>query len=189
MVSLSKGGKVNLSKEAPGLTNVGVELGWDPSSYDKKTADLDSSAFLSGSDGKVRSEDDFIFYHHTEHSSGCIKHSGDVTQGGGKEIIEVYLDKVPADIEKISFTCTIYDKTGKLNFGQVKNAYIRIFDLTDGHDLIRYDLEEDFFDETGIVVGELYRRNGDWKFNAVGKGSAGGLEFLCGTFGVGVKQE
>lgn len=190
-VSLSKGQKVDLTKGNPGLKNLLVGLGWDTNKYDGGfDFDLDASAFLCGDDGKVLSDSDFIFYSNLKHSSNAVEHTGDNTDGEGEgddEVIKVDLSLVPANISKIAFTVTIYDgENRRQNFGQVSNAYIRVVDQMSGREVIRYDLGEDFSIETAIVVGELYRNNGEWKFNAIGSGFQGGLAALCRNFGVNV---
>ncbi|MCC8043590.1 MAG: TerD family protein [Oscillospiraceae bacterium] len=190
-VSLTKGQKVDLTKTNPGLKKIVVGLGWDTNKYDGGfDFDLDASAFLLGDSGKVQADSDFIFYGNLQHSSGAVKHMGDNLTGEGEgddEQIFVNLDAIPANISKIAFTVTIYEpEERKQNFGQVSNAFIRIFDETTGKELIRYDLGEDFSIETAVVVGELYRYNGEWKFNAIGSGFAGGLYALCRNYGVNV---
>lgn len=190
-VSLSKGQKVDLTKGNPGLTKLIIGLGWDTNKYDGGSDfDLDASAFLCGDNGKVLSDSDFVFYSNLKHSSGSVEHTGDNLTGegdGDDEVIKVDLSLVPANISKISFTVTIYDaETRRQNFGQVSNAYIHIVDQASGTELIRYDLGEDFSIETAVVVGELYRNNGEWKFNAIGSGFQGGLAALCQNFGVNV---
>lgn len=190
-ISLKKGQKVDLTKTNPGLKNLIVGLGWDTNKYDGGfDFDLDAAAFLLGANGKVTSDADFIFYNQTEHSSGSVKHLGDNRTGAGEgddEQILVDLSKVPATIEKIDFTVTIHEADErKQNFGQVSNAYIHVMDETNGNEIIRYDLGEDFSVETAVVVGELYRNNGEWKFNAIGSGFSGGLAALGRNFGVDV---
>ena len=191
-VNLSKGQKVDLTKTNPGLKELLVGLGWQTNRYDGGfDFDLDAAAFLLGANGRVPSDKEFIFYGNLEHSSGSVKHSGDNLKGGegvkDDEQIIIDLSKVPANIERIAFTVTIYDhETRKQNFGQVNNAFIRIVDNATNKELIRYDLGEDFSIETAVVVGELYRNNGEWKFNAVGSGWEGGLRALCLNFGVNV---
>jgi tellurium resistance protein TerD len=190
-VNLSKGQKVDLTKGNPGLSKLIVGLGWDTNKYDGGSDfDLDASAFLCGENGKVTADSDFIFYSNTKHSSGAVEHSGDNTTGtgdGDDEVLKVDLSLVPANVSKIDFTVTIYDaETRGQNFGQVSNAYIHIMDATNGTELIRYDLGEDFSIETAIVVGELYRHGTEWKFNAIGSGFQGGLQALCQNFGVNV---
>ena len=190
-ISLQKGQKVSLTKGNPGLTKVVVGLGWDVNSFDTGgDFDLDAAAFLLGASGKCPTERDFIFYGNLKHSTGAVEHMGDNLTGegdGDDEQIMVDLAKVPANIERIAFTVTIYDAdVRRQNFGQVQNAYIHIQDMVSGADLIRYDLGEDFSIETAIVVGELYRHNGEWKFNAIGSGYQGGLAALCGHYGIEV---
>ena len=190
-VSLIKGQKVDLTKDNPKLSRILVGLGWDVNKYDGGADfDLDASAFLLGSDGKVQNDLDFIFYNNLRHSSGAVTHTGDNLTGEGEgddEVIKVDLSKVPSDIHKIAFTVTIYDADKRRqNFGQVSNAYIHIIDQTNNQELLRYDLGEDFSTETALVVGELYRHGSEWKFNATGSGYRGGLHSLCLDFGVDV---
>lgn len=191
-VNLSKGGKVSLAKAASdagisALTSVTVGLGWDTNRYDGGSQfDLDASAFLVGANGKCKDESGFIFYGNKEGAG--VTHTGDNRTGDGDgddEQIMVDLNAVPADIERVNFTVTIYDADKRnQNFGMVENAYIRVVDSNSGVELIRYDLGEDFSIETAVVVGELYRHNGEWKFNAIGSGFSGGLSALCGNFGI-----
>lgn len=184
-INLSKGQKVDLTKGNPGLKRIMVGLGWDVNAFDSGADfDLDAAAFMVGANGKCPTEQEFIYYHNLTHPSEALKHMGDNLTGEGEgddEQIEVDLDKIPANIEKVAFTVTIYDAdTRRQNFGQVSNAFIRIVDETTNTELIRYDLGEDFSIETAVVVGELYRHNGEWKFNAIGSGFQGGLAALCG---------
>ncbi len=190
-ICLTKGQKVSLTKDNPGLKNVIVGLGWDANVFDTGDAfDLDASVFLLGEDGKVTSTDDFVFYGNKVHKSGSVEHLGDNRTGDGEgddEQIKVDLSKVPENIKKIVFTVTIYDyETRKQNFGQVENAYVRIIDENTGTELVRYDLCEDFSIESAVVFGELYRNNGEWKFNAIGSGYQGGLAALCNNYNVDV---
>ena len=191
MISLFKGQKVDLTKNNPGLSKIIVGLGWDVNKYDGGSAfDLDTAAFMLGSNGKVRADSDFVFYNNLKHSSGAVQHMGDNLTGigeGDDEQIKVELSKVPSGIDKIAFTATIHEaEERKQNFGQVSNAYIRIIDEAKNAELIRYDLGEDFSIETAVVVGELYRHGSEWKFNAIGSGFKGGLRALCQNFGVNV---
>lgn len=188
-INLQKGQKVDLTKGNPGLTKLMVGLGWDTNKYDGGTDfDLDTAAFLLADTGKVSSSDDFVFYGNTQHPSGSVQHMGDNLTGtgdGDDEQIHVVLASIPQNIQKVTFTVTIYDaEVRRQNFGQVSNAYIRIVDESTGTELIRYDLGEDFSIETAIVVAELYRNGSEWKFNAVGSGFQGGLGALCGNFGI-----
>ncbi|NLK37465.1 MAG: TerD family protein [Epulopiscium sp.] len=190
-INLSKGQKVDLTKGNPGLKNVMVGLGWDVNAFDSGSDfDLDAAAFMLGADGKCPTDKEFVFYGNLSHSSQAVVHQGDNLTGDGDgddEQILIDLSKVPANIEKIVFTVTIYDaEARRQNFGQVSNAFIRLVDNSNGSELIRYDLGEDFSIETAIVVGELYRNNGEWKFNAIGSGFQGGLAALCGHFGIEV---
>ena len=190
-VNLSKGQKVDLTKGNPGLSKLMAGLGWDTNKYDGGfDFDLDAAAFLLSGSGKVASDADFVFYGNLQHASGSVVHAGDNLTGAGEgddEVINIDLSLVPASVEKIAFTVTIYDAdVRRQNFGQVENAYIHIMDDVTHTELIRFDLGEDFSIETAVVVGELYRNNGEWKFNAIGSGFQGGLHALCRNFGVNV---
>ena len=188
-INLSKGQKVDLTKGNPSLKSIMVGLGWDVNAFDSGADfDLDASAFLLGASGKCPTEREFIFYGNLEHSSGSVKHMGDNLTGEGEgddEQIMVDLSAIPSNVEKVAFTVTIYDaERRRQNFGQVSNAYIRIVDEATNTELIRYDLGEDCSIETAVVVGELYKKDGDWKFNAIGSGFQGGLAALCGHYGI-----
>ena len=190
-INLTKGQKVDLTKGNPSLKKLLVGLGWDINAYDSGASfDLDASAFLVGDNGKVPTEKEFVFYGNLKHVSGGVVHMGDNRTGEGEgddEQIKIDLDKVPSNISKIAFTVTIYEaEERRQNFGQVSNAFIRIVDEVTNEELIRYDLGEDFSIETAIVVGELYRHNGEWKFNAIGSGFQGGLAALCNHYGIEV---
>ncbi len=190
-INLSKGQKVDLTKGNPGLRKIMVGLGWDVNAFDSGAAfDLDAAAFMLWQNGKCPTENEFIFYKNLEHSSGAVKHMGDNLTGEGEgddEQILIDLTLIPANVDKVAFTVTIYDSDARRqNFGQVSNSFIRIVDETTGQELIRYDLGEDFSIETAVVVGELYRHGGEWKFNAIGSGFQGGLAALCGHYGIEV---
>ena len=191
MVSLFKGQKVDLTKGNPGLSKIVVGLGWDVNKYDGCSAfDLDAAAFMLGANGKVQSDSDFVFYNNPKHSSESVQHMGDNLTGAGEgddEQIKIDLSKIPANIEKIDFTVTIHEaEERKQNFGQVENAFIHVMNAATGEELIRYDLGEDFSIETAVVIGELYRNQGEWKFSAIGSGFSGGLASLGKNYGVNV---
>lgn len=190
-INLQKGQKVDLTKGNPKLNNLLVGLGWDVNQYDGSADfDLDAAVFMLGANGRVPTQDEFIFYGNLLHKSESVQHMGDNLTGAGEgddEQIRVNLSSVPASVEKIAFTVTIYESEARRqNFGQVSNAFIRIVNEENNQELIRYDLGEDFSIETAVVVGELYRHNGDWKFNAIGSGFQGGLAALCGHYGIEV---
>ena len=175
-INLMKGQKVDLTKGNASLKTIVAGLGWDTNKYDGGfDFDLDASAFLIGENGKVITQEDFIFYGNLIHKSGAVEHMGDNRTGEGEgddEQIKVNLQQIPSNIQKVVFTVTIYEaEKRKQNFGQISNAYIRIINDDDNKELIRYDLGEDFSIETAIVVGEIYRHNGEWKFNAIGEGT------------------
>jgi tellurium resistance protein TerD len=189
-VSLSKGGNVSLSKEAPGLTDIVVGLGWDVRATDGTDFDLDGSVFLVNAEGKVRSDADFIFYNNLKSADGSVEHTGDNRTGAGEgddEQVKVNLVSVPADVDKIVVGVTIdqADARGQ-NFGQVANAFIRVLNGADQSEIARYDLSEDASVETAMVFGEVYRNGAEWKFRAVGQGFAGGLGPLAQSYGVNV---
>ena len=188
-ISLQKGQRVDLTKDRPSLKNVLIGLGWDINHYDGETDfDLDASAFMTKANGKVGNENDFIFYGNLNHVSGSVQHMGDNRTGegdGDDEVIKVQLDKIPSDYDTISFTVTIYEAEKRLqNFGMVENAYVRLIDEDTGEELVRFDLTEDFSTETALVVAEIYKRDGQWKFVAIGSGYDGGLKALCKEYGI-----
>ena len=189
-ISLQKGGNVNLSKEAPGLTQLTVGLGWDARSSDGAAFDIDSSAFLLKTDGKVRADQDFIFYNNLKSTDGSVQHSGDNRTGMGEgddETVRIDLSKVPPEVERIAVCVTIHDADSRRqNFGQVQKAFIRCVNSATNQEVARYDLSEDGSAETAMVFGEVYRNGADWKFKAVGQGYKGGLGALASSFGVSV---
>lgn len=189
-VSLSKGGNVSLSKEAPGLSEVVVGLGWDPRVTDGTEFDLDASIFITGENGKVLNDSSFIFYNNKTSQDGSVEHLGDNRSGAGDgddEQVNVKLTGLAADVKKLVFAVTIHDaESRKQSFGQVGNAYIRVVNKTDGKELARYDLSEDASTETAMIFGELYRHNDEFKFKAIGQGFAGGLKPLAEAHGVAI---
>ena len=188
VINLSKGAKVNLSKEAPGLKKIMFGLGWDCNKYSGAADfDLDASCFLVNAMGRTTA-DGFIFYNNLIGPDKCVVHQGDNRTGegdGDDEQIYIDLDLIPDNIDKIAITVTIdaADTRGQ-NFGMVSNAYCRLVNTETDAEQIRFNLGEDFSVETAIVVGEVYRHNGDWKFNAVGQGFSGGLLALCKNYGL-----
>jgi len=189
-VSLAKGGNVSLTKHAPNLTAVAVGLGWDVRATTGADFDLDASAIMLGANGKVISDQHFVFYNNLRSPDGSVEHTGDNLTGEGEgddETINVDLTRVPPQCERIVFPVSIYDaENRRQNFGQVRNAFIRIVNRVDGNELARFDLTEDASTETAMVFGELYRHNGEWKFRAVGQGYASGLAGIAMDFGVNV---
>ena len=187
-VSLSKGGNVSLAKADPTMTKVLVGLGWDPRATDGQDFDLDASAFLLTSTGKVRGDNDFIFYNNLSDAAQSVVHAGDNRTGAGDgddESLKVDLTKIPAEVDKIAFTVTIHDaEARRQSFGQVGGAFIRLVNDATGIEVARYDLSEDASTETAMIFGELYRHNNEWKFRAVGQGYAGGLKAMCDQYGI-----
>ncbi len=189
-VTLVKGGNVSLSKEAPGLTNILVGLGWDVRTTTGADYDLDASAILVGASGKVLSDAHFVFFNNLVSPDGTVEHTGDNLTGEGEgddEIIKVNLAGMSQDVTKIVFPVSIYDADARSqNFGQVQNAYIRIVNEVGGSEIARFDLTEDASTETAMLFGEVYRHGSDWKFRAVGQGYASGLRGIAQDFGVNV---
>jgi len=187
-VSLTKGGNVSLSKQAPGMKKVRFGLGWDARSTDGADFDLDAVAVIVGSSGKVLSQAYFIFFNNLKSPEGAVQHMGDNRTGAGEgddESIVVDLPALPAEAEKVVFAVTIYEAVQrKQNFGQVSNAFIRAVDAANDSEIMRFDLSEDYSTETAIIFGELYRREGEWKFKAIGAGYSAGLEGLVKDYGV-----
>ncbi|MCP3820688.1 TerD family protein [Streptomyces sp. A3M-1-3] len=189
-VSLSKGGNVSLTKEAPGLTAVTVGLGWDVRSTTGTDFDLDASALLVDANGKVVSDQHFVFFNNLKSPEGSVEHTGDNLTGEGEgddEQIKVNLATVPAGVDKIVFPVSIHEgESRSQSFGQVRNAFIRVMNQADSNELARYDLSEDASTETAMVFGELYRNAAEWKFRAVGQGYASGLRGIAQDFGVNI---
>lgn len=189
-VSLSKGGNVSLTKEAPGLTAVTVGLGWDVRTTTGTDFDLDASAIAVNLEGKVYSDGHFVFFNNKQTPDSTIVHTGDNRTGegaGDDEAIKVNLAGLPADIDKIVFPVSIYDAENRQqSFGQVRNAFIRVVNQAGEAELARYDLSEDASTETAMVFGELYRHGAEWKFRAIGQGYASGLRGIAQDFGVNV---
>lgn len=189
-VSLSKGGNVSLTKQAPGLTAVLVGLGWDARTTSGTDFDLDASALLANTAGKVLSDQHFVFFNNLVSPDGSVEHTGDNLTGEGEgddEAIKVNLAGVPGEVDRIVFAVSIYDAEARnQSFGQVRNAFIRVANQADGVELTRYDLSEDASTETAMIFGEVYRNAAEWKFRAVGQGYASGLAGIAHDFGVSV---
>jgi len=191
-VSLIKGGNVSLTKQAgtAGLSAVTVGLGWDVRSTDGAGFDLDASAIGVDANGKVLSDQHFVFFGNLTSPDGSIEHTGDNLTGegdGDDEQIKVNLASIPAGMDKIVFPVSIYeaDKRSQ-SFGQVRNAFIRVINQANGDELARYDLSEDAATETAMIFGEVYRNGSDWKFRAVGQGYSTGLAGIATDFGVNI---
>lgn len=198
-ISLAKGQKINLSKNfgagGDGLKKLQFGLGWDTNKYDGgKDFDLDGSVFMLNDAGKSDpSGSGFIFYGNKESADGSVKHSGDNRTGegdGDDEQVVVDLTKVDSGIKKIALTVTINDAVKRAqNFGQVSNAYVRIVNPETNEELVKYELDEDYSVETAVVVAELYNKDGEWRFAAVGSGFSGGLAALATSYGLDVTED
>lgn len=189
-VSLTKGGNVSLTKEAPGLSAVDIGLGWDVNSFSGGEFDLDASAIMLNAAGKVVSDAHFVFFNNLSSPDGSVVHAGDNLTGEGEgddEVVKVNLSVVPPDVDRVVFPVSIYDADNRSqNFGMVRNAFIRVVNQTGGTEIARYDLTEDASTETAMVFGELYRNGAEWKFRAVGQGYASGLRGIAQDFGVNI---
>jgi tellurium resistance protein TerD len=191
-VSLNKGGRISLSKENPGLKKILLGLGWDARATDGGDYDLDASVFILNSAEKVRSDSDFIFYNNLKGANGAVEHTGDNRTGAGEgddEAIKIDLSKLDTqpDISKISVVVTIHDAEARhQNFGQIENAFIRVVNDETGVEIVRFDLTEDYSIETAMIFGEIYKKDGEWRFSAVGQGYAGGLAAACKRFGINI---
>ncbi len=191
-INLSKGQTINLSKSTSQLSNLAVGLGWDINRYDGgNDFDLDTEVFLVSANGKIREQGDFVFFGNLRHPSGAVEHTGDNRTGvgsGDDELIKINLKSVPEYVEKIIITASIYEAEKRnQNFGQVENAYIKLYDLDKNELLLQYDLCEEFCAETALVFAEVEKINNEWKFNAVGNGFFGGLSALCNNYGINVR--
>jgi tellurium resistance protein TerD len=189
-VQLTKGENISLSQSAANLKRILIGLGWEARSTEGNAFDLDASVFMTAENGKVRRDEDFVFYNQLESPCGSVKHSGDNRTGAGDgddETITVDMEKIPPHIQRLVVSVTIHDaEIRHQNFGQISDAFIRVVDLDTDREIARFDLSEDYSTETGMIFGEIYRHGGDWKFKAVGQGYAGGLEALCRKHGVDV---
>ncbi len=190
-ITLVKGQKIDLTKGNPGLKKAMIGLGWDTNKYSGGAEfDLDASIFLVGSNGRVNHDEDFIFYNNLVSRNEAVIHTGDNRTGEGEgddEQLIVEFDKIPQDVDRIAVAVTIYEaEDRRQNFGQVSNAFVRVVNDETNEELLRYDLGEDFSVETALVICELYRHNGEWKFSAVGSGFSGGLAALCRNYGLDV---
>lgn len=189
VVSLAKGQRVSLEKVAPGLTEIFIGLGWDTKATDGGfDFDLDASLFLLGTNEKLISDNHFIFYNNltSPDPDKSVKHTGDNLTGDGDgddEVININLQKVPSDVQKIVVVVTIHEAEQRSqNFGQVDNAYVRILNAQTNQEAARFDLTEDCSVETAMVMAELYRKDGEWRLNAVGAGYQGGLQALLNRY-------
>ncbi|RIY33320.1 chemical-damaging agent resistance protein C [Psittacicella melopsittaci] len=190
-ISLTKGQNISLSRTDPNLKNILIGLGWDARESDGQDFDLDASVFMTGADRKVPSDSYFIFYNQLKSPCGGVEHTGDNLTGDGDgddESVIVHLDRIEERITSLFVTVTIHDyEIRKQNFGQVSNAFIRLVNNDTGEEIVRFDLSEDYSTETAMVFGEVYRRNGEWKFRAIGQGYQNGLYALCKNYGVDVE--
>ena len=188
-VNLTKGGRISLNKEVPGLKKILIGLGWDTNASDTGADfDLDASVFLLDSNAKVANEKDFVFYNNLSSSDGSVVHTDDnrTSEGDGDdESIKVDLSKISSSIKEIAIVVTIHEAAQrKQNFGMVRNAFIRLVNDETNTEIVRYDLEEDYSTETGLLFGRLYFKDNEWKFSAVGTGYKEGLDGFCKQFGL-----
>lgn len=182
-INLTKGQRIDVR-----LVRLGVGLGWDPNDGSGADFDLDASAFMLNASKKLPQDEFFVFYNNPISPDKAIESSGDDRTGrnsedGDDETLSVDLTKTDPRIEEIIFTVTIHDhEARRQNFGQVRNSYIRIYNLDTNEEIAKYELEEDFSIETAVEFGRLYKRNGDWKFEAMGIGYRGGLQYFVDKY-------
>ncbi|MDR2424995.1 MAG: TerD family protein [Prevotellaceae bacterium] len=181
-INLTKGQRIEI-----GLSKVGVGLGWDPNPGTGFDFDLDASAFMLGENKKIPKEEFFVFYNNPKSPDEAVESSGDDTTGGKSdgddETLTVDMAKVDPRVQEIIFTVTIHDyDIRKQNFGQVRNSFIRIYNAQSNEEIAKYELDEDFSIETAIEFGRLYKRNGEWKFEAMGVGYKGGLQYFVDKY-------
>lgn len=175
-INLEKGQRVDV--KIPGFV---VGLGWDTNNSSTGTDfDLDASVFILGENKKILADQYFVFYNNLKSPDGAVEHTGDNLTGegdGDDEQIKIDLSKINPDAVEMCIVVTIHEAAQRRqNFGQVRNSFIRIFDPVTNDEILNYELEEDFSVETAVEFGRIYKRNGEWKFEAVGVGQRGGLE-------------
>lgn len=190
MINLVKGQKIELGKSTQYAY---VGLGWDTNKYSGGfDFDLDASVFMLGANGKLRKDEDFVFYNNLEHPSKSVIHMGDNRTGAGDgDDEQIYIDftKIPASISKLAIVVTIHEADQRRqNFGMVDNAFIHLTAVknkedTAGEELLRFDLTEDYSTETALLIAEIYRHNGEWKFGAKGDGFKNGLAGFVRMYG------
>jgi len=189
-ISLQKGGNLSLSKTDPSLREVLVGLGWEARSTTGADFDLDASLFMVQENGKVRGDHDFIFYNQLTSTCGAVEHTGDNKTGAGAgddEALKIRLADVPAEIKRLVIAVTIHDaEARRQSFGMVQDAFVRVVNIDNDAEIVRFDLSEDYSTETAMIFAEIYRHNGEWKFRAVGQGYAGGLAALATEHGVDI---
>lgn len=185
-INMEKGQKIDLSKEAPQMTKASLGLGWDVKDGSGPDFDLDASAFMLGKNGKLVTDKHLVFFNNLNSLCGSIKHTGDNLTGqgdGDDETLNADLNAIPAECEEILFVVNIFKASErKQNFGQVKNAFIRMYDTNTKQEIAKYNLSEDYSVETGVVFGRLYRYNATWKFEASGKGEKAELNDYIAKF-------
>lgn len=183
-VKLQKGQKVSLSKDHAGLSRIVVGLGWDEVQQSRgffapKQQDIDCDAFaLLLINGKITSNQDIVYFGNLTHKSGSVKHMGDNLTGAGDgddEQIVIDLNAVPSQYDRIVLAVNIYKAYDRRqHFGMIQNAFIRLVDARNNNEMCIYNLTENYSGQTAMLFGEVYRYNGEWKFNAVGQGTTDG---------------
>lgn len=181
-INLTKGQRIEI-----GLSKVGVGLGWDPNDGSGNDFDLDASAFMLSDNKRLPADEYFVFYNNPKSPDGSVESSGDDLTGGSSdgddETLTVDLTQVDPKIQEIVFTVTIHDyENRKQNFGQVRNSFIRIYNAQTNEEIAKYELDEDFSIETAVEFGRLYKRGGEWKFEAMGIGHKGGLQYFVDKY-------
>ncbi|PJI95113.1 TerD family protein [Luteimicrobium subarcticum] len=191
-IALAKGGNISLEKVAPGMTHAVVGLGWKPRVTDGAEFDLDASAILVDERGRALSDEHFVFYGNLQDPTGAVVHQGDERSGGtgndDDETITVDLSALDPRVSRVVIVASIYDADRRRqSFGQVSDAYIRVYDGDDADNrekVVTFDLGEDASTETALVFGEVYRHGGEWKFRAIGQGFTSGLAGVIAEYGL-----
>lgn len=185
VINISKGERIDLTKGNAGLAIVHVGLGWDVASSDSAPFDLDASAFVLKTGQKLHSGSSSVIFFKNLHGPG-IEHMGDNLTGVGEgddETIKIDFSKLPAETEEVLIVVNIFSaETRNQNFGQVKNAFVRVFNPADNTELAKYDLSEDYSKFNAMIMGRVYKKDGEWKFQAVGEGKNGDLNVLAGAY-------
>ncbi len=178
-IELTKGERFNLSQEVPNFNKLAIALGWQVSQT-AQNCDIDTSVFMLAADGRIPDEKYFVFYNNLTSPDGAVRHSGDSRNGqieGDDETVYVDLSKINSAIQEIVFVVTLHEGQKKnQSFSQVTSAFIRLYNSETGSELVRYNLNQIFSQETALEFGRLYRKNGEWRFQAVGQGYNAGLQ-------------
>ena len=185
MISLEKKSPINLTKQAPGLNNIRVGLSWDEHLINGKSADADSSVFMIGENGKIPSEGYFVFYNNLISADGAIQHHGDNRTGAGDgddESLDICLSKISIEIQQILIAISIHNAEEGFNFGNTKNASVRLYNMDTNSGICEYQLTEDHPQSDSIIIGRFFRNGSDWQFEAMTTSFTGGLQACLNSY-------